>query len=439
VTEKDQFSTKKVFFGVVLAYGSKHETITTQELAQQDALEYSLTNRILRLTMDKKPRIAVFEGSFVASQQQQAPTYQYVQQLLGGAQGLYDIVRLDPKTDQKLPDDINGVLLLGTFGLGDALKYSIDQYLLQGGQVLVAIDPMMDLSQLQQQGGLGKAYPSLPTYEPELEKYGVKLEKKLVVEANPAYCAQAPMRQGFMTLLMQYPLWPKIGPKGFSPKVAAVSRLESLVLPFCCPLFTSEVKGVDFTPLFNTSKDSFTYSSPFDLEPRQDWKMLATQSENTGPYTVGVLLSGKFPTAFPDGPPEVHPAQPDPQGGVIEPPKAEQFDAGKQVKEGNGQGRLIVVSSAAALSDTYLQNFNENALFLANSVDMLAFGDQLLGIRSTPVTQRPLVKLDDAQKQFVRWGNVLGVPVLLCLFGLGLWIRKGRRRAELQARYSGRA
>jgi hypothetical protein len=227
--------------------------------------------------------------------------------------------------------------------------------------------------------------------------------------------------------------------QGLNDKVAAVARLESFVMPYCCPLFPAEVKDVEYSPLLHSSKDAFLYSSPFNLEPRQDWRFLATKSTDHGPYTLGVLLSGKFPTAFPDGPPAVRPPAPDAGAEGATPQSAPQFDASKQVKQGNGQGRLIVLSSAQALNDNRLQQFQENALFLANSVDMLAFGDQLLGIRSTPVTQRPLVQLTDAQKQFARWGNVLGVPVLLSLFGLLLWVLKGKRRAALQAKYSGRA
>jgi gliding-associated putative ABC transporter substrate-binding component GldG len=440
VTEKDQALTKKIFFGVVLNYGTKSETIDIGELAQQDSLEYALTSRIVRLKLDKKPRIGVFEGSFVASQQQRAPTFQAVQQLLGGSDGLYEIVRIDPKSDKQLPDDLNGVVLLGTFGLSEQLKYSIDQYLLNGGQVLVAIDPMMDLSQMQQNGGLAQAYPSLPTYEPELEKYGVKLEKKLVVEPNPASSAQVSVPSGIFTLLQQYPLWPKIGPKGFNPKVAAVGRLQSLIMPWACPLFPSEAAGVDFQPLFSSSKQAFVYNSPFDLNPQQDWQMLATKSDTKGPYTLGAMLSGKFPTAFPGGPPAPPPPPAPDQGAEGQAPAAVQpFDASKQVKEGNGQGRLIVISSAKALSDNFMKHFQENALFLANGVDMLAYGNELLNIRSTPVTQRPLKPLDAAQKQVARWANVLGPSILLALFGFVLWVLKNKRRQAMQNRYSGGA
>ena len=53
------------------------------------------------------------------------------------------------------------------------------------------------------------------------------------------------------------------------------------------------------------------------------------------------------------------------------------------------------------------------------------------------MTNRPLIQMSDAKKSFFRWLNVLAVPILLSLFGLGLWIYKGKRRAAIQRKYSG--
>jgi hypothetical protein len=94
------------------------------------------------------------------------------------------------------------------------------------------------------------------------------------------------------------------------------------------------------------------------------------------------------------------------------------------------------VSSANAFSDTYLQQFRENALLLANLGDMLAIGDELADIRSTPVTARPLKPLTDTQKNIVRWSLVLGVPVLVILVGLAVWGARARRRKAIARQFS---
>jgi ABC-type uncharacterized transport system involved in gliding motility auxiliary subunit len=395
-------------------------------------LEYELTSNIMRMTLEEKPKVALFAGPFVAGQQQQqqAPSFAGIQQVLGGEEGFYDVIQLDPQNDKELPPDVDAVIIMGAFGMGDSLKYSIDQFLLGGGQVVVALDPMMEMQ--QQMGGMeAQAYPSLPTIEDQLAKYGVRFDKKLIVDEQ---AANASFRSGFMTVIQPYPLWPKVGPAGFNGDVAAVAQLESLVLPWCCPLLDEGVANVEFATLASTSQRSFVLSSPFDLNPQQDWAFKRTSSETEGPYKIVTMLSGAFPTAFESGPPEVPPTVGEDGQPEVSAPV---FDPAQQIKEGNGEGRLIVMSSARGFSDQLLQRFPENILFMANVMDMLVLGDELLGIRSTPVTERPLKQLSDAQRSMVRWLNVLGVPVLLVLLGLLLWFIKGRQRAALQRRYGG--
>jgi ABC-type uncharacterized transport system involved in gliding motility auxiliary subunit len=85
----------------------------------------------------------------------------------------------------------------------------------------------------------------------------------------------------------------------------------------------------------------------------------------------------------------------------------------------------------------FLRQFNQNVLFAVNLMDMMLLGDELLGIRSTPVTARPLKQLTDAEKSFYRWMDVLVIPVLLVLLGLLLWFLKSQRRKAIVRRYGG--
>jgi len=312
----------------------------------------------------------------------------------------------------------------------DSLKYSIDQFILSGGQVLVAIDPMMQPQ--QQASGLQQAFPSLPTIEDQLEKYGVKLNKQLVVDPS---CGQAPMSGGLFTIIRDYYLWPKVVPGGFNQDVGAVAQLEDLVLPWCCPLQEISVEGVEFSALASTTNKSFTLSSPFNLEPDQDWSYLESSAPAKGPFTLVAMLEGDLPTAFPGGPP--NPVPPPPAEGEEADPitMAPEFNAADQIKNSEGKGRIVVMTSALGLSDGFVEQFRQNLLFLVNMADMMLLGDELMGIRSTPVTARPLkTGLDEKQKSFYRWINVLGVPILLVLLGLLLWFLKGQRRRAI-ARY----
>lgn len=430
VIEKDQASTKKVFFGIALKYGDKTEAIPI--ISDPRSLEYELTTRLLKLTMARKPKIGIFAGPMVFGQQQQGPSYQGIQQILGGSTGLYDVQQINPQSDTQLPPDLDGLIILGAFGMSESMKYSLDQYLLKGGRALIALDPIMQPN--QQQGGMAQAYPSLPTIEDQLQTYGVRFTKQLI--ADPA-SATVGMRTQMGVLMQRYPLFPQIGPTGLNKEVEAVAKASELTMPWCCPLDEIKATGVKYTWLAKTSEGSFLLSSPFNLMPDQSWDLLSKSSQQKGPFTVAVLLTGKFPTAFPGGPPP-YKAPPPARAGEVVPPAPPNFDPKTQLKTGQKEGQLIVMSTAAAMEDQMLQQFQANQVFVANVADMLALGDELLGIRSAPATARPLRQtLTDAQRASIRWVNVLGVPVLVALFGLLLWWLKGKRRLAVQRRYLG--
>jgi ABC-2 type transport system permease protein len=427
VVEKDEASVKNVFFGIALSYEDKTEAIP---MANPDSLEYDLTSKLVKMTMDKKPKIAIFEGPMTFNQQQ-APSYAAVQNLLGGANGMYEVVKVNPQSDKVLPEGLDGVIVLGAFGMTDAMKYSLDQFLMKGGKVIIAIDPMMKAGQ-QQGMAQDQAYPSLPTLEDQLQAYGIRITKQLIADQQ---CASVQMQGGMFVISQPYPLFPQIGPKGFNKDVAAVGKLESIIVPYCAPLDEIAVPDVKFTWLAQSSKESFTISSPFNLAPDQRWKYLSSSSTLKGPFNIAVMLDGKIPTAFAGGPPAPQAPPPAAPGEpAATPPPA--FDAAAQVKIADPNARLVVMSSAAALADDLMRGSQGNMLYLNNLADMLLMGNDLLGIRSAPAAGHPMNTLTDGQKAFFRWANVLGVPVLLVLFGLLLWFLKGKRRQAIQARFA---
>ncbi|MDQ3023085.1 MAG: GldG family protein [bacterium] len=419
IIEEEQQNRQKVFFGLVMNYQDKSEAIP--QLYQPEGIEYEVTSRLVRMGMKEKPRIALFIGP-INLNQEQGPSYDGLHQVLGGSEGFYEVVDIDPSKDKKLPDNIQGVVLMGAFGMSDEMKYSVDQFLMNGGNVFIAFDPMMQTGQ-NTPGGMGDGYPSLPTIEDQLEKYGLKVNKKLVVDQESP--AQAPMNAGFMTIQLPYPLWPKIGPAGISKEVAAIARLESVVLPYSAPLTDEAREGAIFTPLFYSTDKAFLMGSPFKLDPQQNWRFLATTSVEKGPFKLGYQVSGKIPSAYPDGPPRGA------EGA------ASLFDESKHVKVSSGASTLVVIPSATAFNDNMLRIYRENALLLMNLGDMLAIGNALTDIRSSPVTARPLRKLTNAQSNTVRWSLVLGVPVLVVLLGMAVWAGRARKRQAIQRQYSG--
>ena len=94
-------------------------------------------------------------------------------------------------------------------------------------------------------------------------------------------------------------------------------------------------------------------------------------------------------------------------------------------------GRLVVVADANFIEDEFVRTNPQNLAFAANAVDWLAQDEALIAIRSKDRTPPPLVIESDGQQAALKWGNLVGVPLL---FVLGGALRVAQRR-----RLSGRS
>ena len=113
---------------------------------------------------------------------------------------------------------------------------------------------------------------------------------------------------------------------------------------------------------------------------------------------------------------------------------------GPDTTKGALRGRLVVVGSGDFASDRYARNAPENLVFVENAIDWLAQDDALIGIRSKNRAPPPLVFTSAATRSAVKYGNIIGVPVLLVGAGiLRLWRRRRTTRRTYRPLAAGSA
>jgi ABC-type uncharacterized transport system involved in gliding motility auxiliary subunit len=101
--------------------------------------------------------------------------------------------------------------------------------------------------------------------------------------------------------------------------------------------------------------------------------------------------------------------------------------------EGDSRGRMVVVGDATFADAQFVQYNPNNLAFIANAIDWLAQDEALIRIRSKDRTPARLVFESDMSRNVLKWGNLVGVPILFILFGL-LRVTGRRRRAEARWR-----
>jgi ABC-type uncharacterized transport system involved in gliding motility auxiliary subunit len=74
----------------------------------------------------------------------------------------------------------------------------------------------------------------------------------------------------------------------------------------------------------------------------------------------------------------------------------------------------------------------QNLVFTLNSIDWLAQDEALIGIRSKLRTPPVVAFTSDFQRGALKWGNLVGVPLLFVTVGI---TRVAGRRRRIEARW----
>ena len=98
----------------------------------------------------------------------------------------------------------------------------------------------------------------------------------------------------------------------------------------------------------------------------------------------------------------------------------------------------MVVGSAALLKNNVLDQGGEstNATFVMNLLDHLNGRDQYAEMRSKMQRHNPLRETSGATKTFVKSFNIAGLPVIVALFGVIVWLRRKTRKKRIEMMFS---
>jgi len=85
-----------------------------------------------------------------------------------------------------------------------------------------------------------------------------------------------------------------------------------------------------------------------------------------------------------------------------------------------------VIGSGDFASDRYARNSPTNIVLVQNAIDWLSQDDALIAIRSKDRSPPPLVFSSSVARGSAKYGNLIGVPVLLMAAGIGRLLRRRR-------------
>jgi len=387
IIEKDERQQINGWLAIVVSYGDKSEAIPVVQNTSD--LEYDLTSRIFRVTTT--PDHVGFITTY--SRHNLGDDYGAFAQELGK---LHEIQPIDLNGGVPIPDSLPAVIFAGpTDSIPDYVQYALDQYVMHGGKLICLVDDILiDDSR-------GQPIPSEVHHGMDrvLSAWGFILNHDIILDTK----SHSPQRvnQGIFTINRPNPLFPHVvkDQLGSHP---VVGRLSEITFPYTGSL-AAPAPG-DSSLVYSVL--AWTSDAANSLRRAGDQYRPAGVPERSA---LAVLGTGRFRSAF---------AGPVVGVGAASPPYAAESPA---------TGCILLVASSSFLENRYL--YPGNLEFMLNAVDFMTIGDKLISIRTRPTSERPLKSLSGEMKNFLRLLNIVGVPLLVILFGMMRFYLKRRDKA----------
>jgi ABC-type uncharacterized transport system involved in gliding motility auxiliary subunit/ABC-type transport system involved in multi-copper enzyme maturation permease subunit len=367
VVGRGELQVREGYLGIAVQYAEGVKTIPF--VRQSNDLEYRLTSDIRSLTRTEKPALglAIVSDRSAAARNR---TFNTLQELL---EQNYT-VRSVALPAGALPDDLKTLIIIG---VPDSLSQAQIAHLrtfLNSGSLLLMANGMSLLADAP----LATARP-IP-WNALLQPYGVSVRSDMVYDL--ASNVQVAIPTQFGRVQMPYPLWVR----ALSTRASTVNaEVDAVLLPWASTIDTSHAPHGSVIPLFMTSRAAGVRATEMLLAPTQQFSR-----DSLARRVLAVQVNGS----------------------------AKGASAGTH-------GRLVVVGSADFASDRYLRDGDASVIFVHNAVDWLAQDEALIAIRSKDRSPPPLVFPSSATREAVKYGNLIGIPLLVIIVGVvRLWHRR---------------
>ena len=341
--------------------------------------------------------------------------------------GNYELEFLD-LTEGPIPANMTTIIINGPqMDMSEEELYSIDQFVMRGGNVLFFIDGTI----AQGTNQYSVAYYPLPVNIDRLiEAYGVQRNMNMVMDQN---CHV----QGSQTYgKVEFNWVPSIDSKDLAKNHPITNNLGYVYMLQNAALDASaaqENKDVQVTILAKSSPKSWTMEEDIVLNPLG---ISAPAESEMKSYDLAVLLEGKFKSAFEEAP--EHKIY-DEDGNEVDVDTSEdEISAASHIKSSRLPGKVFVLGSSQVTTYQLLNgNISEPiSMFLLNTIDYMSGNEDLCEMRTKGLSLNTLNIESQGLANFFKYFGEFGLVILVVLAGFIVWQLRTRRRVEIRKRYN---
>lgn len=367
-------------------------------------LEYDLSRLVQNLANPKKKKVGLVSSLPMESD----PVKRYRPwQVIVQLREFFDVQRIS--LEDPIPEDIDVLLVVHPRDMDDTDRYYIDQHVMRGGKTMIFVDPY---SETATRGNAMQRQP--PDDGSDLKKlfkaWGINYDKnKVLGDRQGAQRVSAGTDSLGRPIITDYIAWVTMRGEQVNRSDVVTGDLEQITIASSGFFDVAEGSGLKVEPLLSSSPQAMAIKVSDVKKDPKPHKLLKAFKAADKPFTIGARISGKFKSAFAEGPPKDK-MRDDIRDARLK--KGEEVaKALPHLKESDKPANVILVADTDMLADSFwvrIQDFfgqrvpvpvANNADFLINAVDNMAGTASLIGLRSRGVTTRPFHTVDAMKRE----------------------------------------
>jgi ABC-type uncharacterized transport system involved in gliding motility auxiliary subunit len=418
ITEEESF-----FFGLVLQtpFGVE-KSIPFFSPDRQNFVEYDISYLIDTAITRQKKRLGILSslpvmGDDVSDYMAQMmalqgrrprPAWTIVQQL----RQQYEVSRIP--TDIQEVNDVDILLVIHPKKLPEKTLFAIDQFVLDGGRLIVCVDPFCFADRPDPLAGQAAVFTHeygselnqlLRNWCLEMPENTFTGDRALAWEGAVNLNSRAEKVIGFLELNRNCV-------NTGQPMTAQLNLVLVLFAGALKELTNQQSSQVHFVPLLQTTDrgNTWTAGGPYEIVGGQFGELLSRFVDGTKPVTMAYLITGKFKSCFPNG---IEIEQQSEQASPTTADPNEQNAGSTMVHlagltESSAPAAIVVFADVDFISDgvAYQETtffgkavVGDNSALLLNAIDTLAGSSELISMRSRGSFSRPFTVVEQIELQ----------------------------------------
>lgn len=405
----DAFGLNRIYLGMSIGMLDSKETIPFLLPEREKLLEYDLARAITKVASPDKAVVGVISSLPVFGMsanpmmmqmgQQGSDPWVYITEL----QRDFDVRDLGASVET-IDGDVDVLMVIHPKALSEGTEYAIDQFIMNGGKVLVMLDPVA-LTDNSNPGNnpMQRAMQAGSNLERLLPAWGLNFDPSQVV-ADMKYVATVQSQRGAPP--QQQPSILALTREAINSEDVVTSQIDNLTMYFAGAITGEPVEGLSRDILIHSSDNSQLVQG--FMAQMSGEQLIKDFESGEKELPLAVRLTGNFKSAFPDGAPGAG----SDDGEADEDSEAASEDS-KHVAESGGKGVVTIIGDTDFIYDQFaaqVANFLGQRVIMPRGgnlslgqsmVEQLAGDSDLIAVRSRASMQRPfsLIREMEAEAQ----------------------------------------